>query len=235
MGGVVDTLLFQPPTPPTPIRLAAATGGGRRELVWLKTVYGSKIPALFLQRKFAIYTILYSHGNAEDLGMLSSYLADLSKILHVNILAYDYTGYGYSNRHLAKHSKSMEKLPSEQHCYADICAAYDYLIRLRGIPPRHIILFGRSIGSGPSCYLATKLNARKTSSESEDFQCTSQCSTFSQFVEEPLSSLNRNDLNELGEEIKDSEYIGGIILHSPFACKCFVYLAVHLKTTFLFL
>jgi hypothetical protein len=164
--------------------------------------------------------------------MLSSYLADLSKILHVNILAYDYTGYGYSNRHLAKNSKSMEKLPSEQHCYADICAAYDYLIRLRGIPPRHIILFGRSIGSGPSCYLATKLNATKTSSETEDFQCTSQCSTFAQFVEEPLSSLNRNDLNELGDEIKDSEYIGGIILHSPFACKSFVHPAIHLKTTF---
>ncbi len=43
--------------PPTLIRLAASTGGGNWELVWLKTIYGSKI-ASFLQRKCAIYTII---------------------------------------------------------------------------------------------------------------------------------------------------------------------------------
>jgi pimeloyl-ACP methyl ester carboxylesterase len=221
MGGVVDTLLFQPPTPPTPIRLAASTGGGKRELVWLTTVYGSKIPALFLQRKCAIYTILYSHGNAEDLGMLSSYLSDLSKILHVNILAYDYTGYGFSNRHSTRLSRPIEMLPSEQHCYADICAAFDFLVRIRGIPPRHVILFGRSIGSGPSCYLASKLNVRERSLESDDIQCNS-CA---HFVDDYDSSLECKHFKDLADANKQSEYIGGIILHSPFTCKYFVDLA----------
>ena len=41
-------------------------------------------------------TLLYSHGNAEDIGLLSKFLVDMSKLLRVNILVYDYTGYGMS-------------------------------------------------------------------------------------------------------------------------------------------
>ena len=43
-----------------------------------------------------------------------------------------------------------------QNCYADIEAVFDYLTRERKVPAEHIILFGRSLGSGPSCYLAAK-------------------------------------------------------------------------------
>jgi fermentation-respiration switch protein FrsA (DUF1100 family) len=46
--------------------------------------------------------------------------------------------------------------PSEEHCYADIDAAYDYLRKDLNIPAQNIVLYGRSLGSGPSCYLATK-------------------------------------------------------------------------------
>ena len=237
MGGVVDTLLFQPPTPPTPIRLRASSNSSAMELVWLKTIHGSKIPALFLQRKYAIYTILYSHGNAEDLGMLSNYLADLSKILHVNILAYDYTGYGFSNRKLSKTgnfqtaSSPPALLPSEEHFYADISAAYDYLVTIRGIPAHRIILFGRSIGSGPSCYLASKLNANKKRSEiggcesSAAGLCTSCASLEGSVIFDDLSL----ELNHGAEQSNNSEYIAGLILHSPFACK-FFYFSILLVT-----
>jgi len=46
--------------------------------------------------------------------------------------------------------------PSEENCYADISAVYDYLIKEKKIPPSKIILYGRSLGSGPSCFLAAK-------------------------------------------------------------------------------
>lgn len=39
-------------------------------------------------------TILYSHANAEDLGNIYPWCKFLSKMLGVNIFAYDYTGYG---------------------------------------------------------------------------------------------------------------------------------------------
>lgn len=39
-------------------------------------------------------TLLYSHANAEDLGSIYPWCKFLSKMLRVNLLAYDYTGYG---------------------------------------------------------------------------------------------------------------------------------------------
>jgi len=63
----------------------------------------------------------------------------------VNIMAYDYSGYGKSNG-----------TPSEKNCYTDIEAAYKYLVEERRIQPEQIVLYGRSLGSGPSCYLAAK-------------------------------------------------------------------------------
>ena len=35
-------------------------------------------------------------------------------------------------------------------------AAYNYLRYERNTPASHIVLYGRSLGSGPSCYLAKK-------------------------------------------------------------------------------
>jgi abhydrolase domain-containing protein 17 len=33
---------------------------------------------------------------------------------------------------------------------------YEYLVQVRSIPPEQVVLYGRSLGSGPSCYLAQK-------------------------------------------------------------------------------
>jgi len=46
--------------------------------------------------------------------------------------------------------------PSEEDCYADIEAAYQYLRHDLNVPSQNIVLYGRSLGSGPSTYLATK-------------------------------------------------------------------------------
>ena len=69
--------------------------------------------------------------------MIREWLRELSDVLHVNILAYDYTGYGLN-----------ENKPSEEDCFADIEAAFDYAIDILGIPEKEIVLWGRSLGSG---------------------------------------------------------------------------------------
>lgn len=46
--------------------------------------------------------------------------------------------------------------PSEENCYADIEAAYMYLRKTLRVPARNIVLYGRSLGSGPSCHLAVQ-------------------------------------------------------------------------------
>lgn len=111
-----------------------------------------KIPAFFVRRKGAQHTLLFSHGNAEDLGMMYKRMKDLALVLCVNIMAYDYTGYGLSTGS----ETGARQGPSENMIYRNIEAAYKYLREQRNIPASSIILYGRSLGSGPSCYLAAK-------------------------------------------------------------------------------
>jgi abhydrolase domain-containing protein 17 len=91
----------------------------------------------------AQYTILYSHGNGETLGDIYPYLQRL-KNLGFNVVAYDYRGYGASRGK-----------PSEANTYGDITAAYRYTRETLKVPADRIIVFGRSVGGGPSTYLAS--------------------------------------------------------------------------------
>ena len=136
MGDAIISLLFQPPAP---------TFLHPSRHFWLNTSAGGRIPAFFIEKPNAQVTLLFSHGNAEDLGMIYDWFNDLARVLRVNIMAYDYTGYGKANG-----------TPTEDNCYADIEAAYQYLLEVRRIQPEQIVLYGRSLGSGPSCYLAAK-------------------------------------------------------------------------------
>ena len=42
-------------------------------------------------------TILFSHGNAEDIGMRLQYFREVAVILKCNVFCYEYTGYGQSS------------------------------------------------------------------------------------------------------------------------------------------
>ena len=44
--------------------------------------------------EFTDYLIIYSHPNASDIGLMLDNFLDLSYNLKINILGYDYTGYG---------------------------------------------------------------------------------------------------------------------------------------------
>lgn len=114
------------------------------EILKLTTPNGEQISALYLPNPIATYTILYSHGNAEDLGRIRQRLEHL-KSLGVSVFAYDYRGYGTS-----------QGKPSEQNAYQDIEAAYRYLTDALGILPSQIILYGRSLGSGTSVEIASR-------------------------------------------------------------------------------
>lgn len=114
------------------------------DLLKLRTADDVNIAAVHLPNPVATYTILYSHGNGEDLGDVRPALEEIRNIGFA-VFAYDYRGYGTS-----------EGTPSEQGAYKDIDAAYAYLTQQLKIPPDRIILYGRSVGSGPSVDLATR-------------------------------------------------------------------------------
>lgn len=150
MEDLVRYFLFQPPRP----------SSIPRKFVLIETKFKCLIPVCYIPCSKAKKTIIYSHGNAEDLARICNYLEDLSRILNVNIICYDYSGYG-----LSKPGKDFENEnngeafgPSEERCYADIEAVYNFITKGKRLLPKDIILYGRSLGSGPSCYLAQKLS-----------------------------------------------------------------------------
>ena len=114
------------------------------DILKLRSTNGTLISALLLTHPAAEYTLLVSHGNAEDLGDDRDWLEGLHRA-GFNVFAYDYQGYGTS-----------QGRPTEKGAYDDETAAYDYLTTNLKIAPGRIIIFGRSVGSGPAVHLAAR-------------------------------------------------------------------------------
>jgi abhydrolase domain-containing protein 17 len=105
-----------------------------------------KITAISLLNPQATYTVLYNHGQSEDLGDTSTLkMIDRIHKSGFNILAYDYRGHGTSDGSV-----------SEQNAYQDADAAYRYLTEQRKIPANRIIVYGRSLGGAMAIDLASK-------------------------------------------------------------------------------
>lgn len=130
-----DRMIFQP---------QPSSYQDTQQFIKLTTSDSVQISALYLPNPQARYTILYSHGNAEDLGDLLWVFSELRE-MGFAVFGYDYHGYGTS-----------QGSPTESNTYRDIDAAYNYLTQQQGIAPQRIIAYGRSVGSGPAVDLATR-------------------------------------------------------------------------------
>jgi abhydrolase domain-containing protein 17 len=133
-----NRMMFMPP--------AAGYRAGGAEHLTLRTADGVEISAVHLPVEDATYTVLHSHGNAEDLGHIRPVLEEIRRAGFA-VFAYDYRGYGPGAR---THG------PSELGAYLDIEAAYRYLTTELGVAPERIIVHGRSLGGGPSTELALR-------------------------------------------------------------------------------
>lgn len=91
------------------------------------------------------YTVLFCHGNAVDLGQMSSFFVGLGSRINCNILAFDYSGYGCSTGSA-----------SESNLYKDTEAAFQTLLSRYRLQPDQVILYGQSIGTVAITDLATR-------------------------------------------------------------------------------
>lgn len=103
---------------------------------------GFRLAALHLPNPQARFTILFSHGNAEDIGDNQAYFEELHRTGFA-VFAWDYRGYGLSDGR-----------PSEASFYRDSEAVYQYLTGTLRVPPDRIILVGRSLGGAAAVHLA---------------------------------------------------------------------------------
>lgn len=86
-------------------------------------------------------TLLFCHANAEDIGKIN--VEKLSHQYHVNMITFDYSSYGM-------HSC---RVPSEENCYKDVFAVYNYL----KLKTSKLILLSRSIGTAVAAHLSFHL------------------------------------------------------------------------------
>lgn len=129
-----ERMMFHP-TPPGYARTD-------REITLVTSARGDTIAVYHRPAAPGMPTLLLSHGNAEDLtGSLA--IATAWTNAGFGIAAYDYPGYGHSSGK-----------PSEQGSYAAIDAAWLHLTTTTRVAPDQIVLVGRSLGSGPTLYLA---------------------------------------------------------------------------------
>jgi len=103
---------------------------------------GTQLAAIYMEEPNSEFTILYSHGNAEDIGDLRGFF-ELFADEGYSVLGYDYRGYGRS-----------EGRAAEKNVYEDVEAVYEYLVRDLNTPPEEIIAVGRSVGAGIALQLA---------------------------------------------------------------------------------
>ncbi|MCL4524663.1 MAG: alpha/beta hydrolase [Acidobacteria bacterium] len=113
------------------------------EDVWLRTSDSVKLHAWWIAAPDAAFTFVNFHGNAANIANR----ADIYLVLRsvpANVLAVEYRGYGKS-----------EGKPDEQGIYLDAQAAYEFLVKERGIAPGRIISIGQSLGTAVATDLAS--------------------------------------------------------------------------------
>lgn len=109
------------------------------EVFFSRTARDNRLGCMFVRcAPSSRYTLLFSHGNAVDLGQMCSFYIGLGSRINCNIFSYDYSGYGVSSGK-----------PSEKNLYADIDAAWQALRTRYGVSPRTLSCTGRASGPCP--------------------------------------------------------------------------------------
>ncbi len=133
MVGFVDRLIFFPPS--------SSYDEHAPGLVRLQSEAGDEIAAFHHQTPGAAITVLFAHGNAEDLGDGTGHTARYAQ-LGVSVLAFEYPGYGLSTGK-----------PTESGTYAAADAGYRYLRERVGLGATAIVAHGRSLGRNEQRYV----------------------------------------------------------------------------------
>ncbi len=118
------------------------------EKIWLRTSFGSVeawfLPPAEMRATGAAPAVIFAHGNAELIDFWPQELKRFTS-LGMGLLLVEYPGYGRS-----------EGTPSQGSITEAFVAAYDMLVERNDVDPSRIVLFGRSLGGGAVCALASE-------------------------------------------------------------------------------
>ncbi len=104
---------------------------------------GVEIHGVYFPHPDPRHTLVFFHGNAEDLGTSASWLQSLGHVLSANVMMFDYRGYGAS-----------QGKPHQAGLVRDGVAAVDWLVQRTGQPSESFLYLGRSLGGGVAVQVA---------------------------------------------------------------------------------
>lgn len=119
------------------------------EQIWIETSFG-RVEARLLwpvaeaSLKEPLPAIIFAHGNAELIDYCQEEMQDFTR-MGLAVLLVEYPGYGNSRG-----------APGQKTITETFVAAYDALVKRKEIDSSAIVLFGRSLGGGAVCQLATR-------------------------------------------------------------------------------
>lgn len=137
-------MLYLPNLPSRELTATPQAIGLAYEDVRMRTDDGVQLHGWYIPAAQPRGTLLFFHGNAGNI----SHRLDSIRIfneLRLSVFIFDYRGYGQS-----------EGSPSEVGTQRDAIAAWRFLTEERGVSPRQIVMFGRSLGAAVAAWLATQ-------------------------------------------------------------------------------
>ncbi|UJR31466.1 hypothetical protein I4U23_018955 [Adineta vaga] len=149
--GLQDMLLYQPNEPDTARTIVQTPElfHMEYETITIETTDNEKLHGYLLtqmQRTEECATLIFFHGNAGNIGHRLQNAHLLYRACNINILLFDYRGYGRSTG-----------IPSETGLYTDAQAVYDFVRSRSDLNQEKIFLFGRSLGGAVALHLAAHL------------------------------------------------------------------------------
>ena len=111
--------------------------------------------------------MMYFHGNAEDLFTSLGLLQQLQHRFKCSLLAMEYPGYGFFSHKIKDREidKKTKYTCSNQKIRSCAITCFEHAVKPKsqgglGFTPEQIIVFGRSMGSGPTCTLGARFRPR---------------------------------------------------------------------------
>eukprot|EP00397_Hematodinium_sp_SG-2012_P009391 GEMP01009475.1.p1 GENE.GEMP01009475.1~~GEMP01009475.1.p1 ORF type:complete len:764 (+),score=177.76 GEMP01009475.1:225-2516(+) len=145
MGAVaaVDTYIFAPPRP-------SSYDVDHRHFVRTGPHHGAFLVSPPEASERCRGAIIYLHANACDCNTCYYEISRLTRKTKMPVLAPEYPGYG-----------PLEGPPSIEGVNEAVYCGYQYARDILGVQPAHVVLYGRSLGTGAAMHLAKELALRK--------------------------------------------------------------------------
>ena len=139
-----DRMIFLPRPLGEDVRSIVHKARPDAEEISLPTADGHRLHGWFVRNSDTPLSpaVIYFGGNAEE---VSGFALKAQELRGLSFALFNYRGYGRS-----------EGSPSEAALFDDALAIYDFVGARPGVDRKHIVAFGRSLGSGVATYLASQ-------------------------------------------------------------------------------